>query len=59
VKDGLVVANGGRVLTVCGTGADVRSARAAAYAGVAAIEWGDKMFRSDIGLRALAAESAA
>jgi phosphoribosylamine--glycine ligase len=52
VKDGAVVAAGGRVLTVCATGADLASARASAYAGVAAIEWEDKMFRTDIGLRA-------
>ena len=52
LKDGGVIATGGRVLTVCATGADLASARASAYAGVAAIEWKDKMFRTDIGLRA-------
>ncbi len=52
VRDGVVVSAGGRVLTVCATGADLASARASAYAGVAAIEWEDKMFRTDIGLRA-------
>ena len=56
VRDGAVVANGGRVLTVCGTGPDLRAARDAAYRGVAAIEWDDAMFRTDIGLRALARE---
>jgi phosphoribosylamine--glycine ligase len=40
------------VLTVCATGPDLASARASAYAGVAAIVWEDKMFRTDIGLRA-------
>jgi phosphoribosylamine---glycine ligase len=59
MHDGVVVANGGRVLSVCGTGPDLRTARDAAYAGVAAIEWEDKMVRTDIGLRALAREQAA
>jgi phosphoribosylamine--glycine ligase len=52
LKNGDVVAASGRVLTVCATGPDIASARASAYAGVAAIEWEDKMFRTDIGLRA-------
>ena len=50
--NGEVVSAGGRVLGVCATGADLASARASAYAGVAAIGWEDKMFRTDIGLRA-------
>jgi phosphoribosylamine--glycine ligase len=50
--ENVVTASGGRVLTVCATGADLASARASAYAGAAAIEWEDKMFRTDIGLRA-------
>jgi phosphoribosylamine--glycine ligase len=58
-RDGAVVANGGRVLTICGTGPDLRAARDAAYQGVDEIEWGAKMFRTDIGLRALAREQAA
>jgi phosphoribosylamine--glycine ligase len=52
LREGAVVAAGGRVLTVCGTGPDLAAARASAYAGVAAIEWEDKMFRTDIALRA-------
>jgi phosphoribosylamine--glycine ligase len=52
VAETVVTAAGGRVLTVCATGADLASARASAYAGAAAIEWEDKMFRTDIGLRA-------
>ena len=59
LRDGAVVANGGRVLTVCGTGPDLRAARDAAYLGVDAIEWDGKMFRTDIGMRALAREQAA
>jgi phosphoribosylamine--glycine ligase len=50
-----VVANGGRVLTVCGTGETLQAARDAAYRGVAAIEWSDGMFRTDIGLRSIRA----
>ena len=55
VRDGQVVANGGRVLTVCGTGETLQAARDAAYAGVAAIDWSDSMFRTDIGLRSIKA----
>jgi phosphoribosylamine--glycine ligase len=46
--DGAVVAAGGRVLTVCGTGADVREARARAYAGVDALDWPEGFCRRDI-----------
>ena len=56
LRNGTVVANGGRVLTVCGTGPTIEAARFAAYTGVGAITWEDKMFRNDIGLRALARE---
>jgi phosphoribosylamine--glycine ligase len=52
LRDGVVVAAGGRVLTVCASGPDLAQARASAYAGVALVDWEDKMFRSDIGVRA-------
>jgi phosphoribosylamine--glycine ligase len=52
LRVGAVVSAGGRVLSVCATGVDLASARAAAYAGVAAIDWEGKMYRTDIGLRA-------
>jgi phosphoribosylamine--glycine ligase len=55
LRDGAVVAHGGRVLTVCGTGETLQDARDAAYRGVAAIEWSDGMFRTDIGLRSIRA----
>jgi len=55
IKDGVVVASGGRVLTACGTGATIAAARDAAYRAAHAVEWQAKMFRADIGLRALAA----
>jgi phosphoribosylamine--glycine ligase len=44
---------GGRALVVCGEGADLPAARAAAYKAVNAIDWPDGMFRRDIGWRAL------
>jgi phosphoribosylamine--glycine ligase len=52
MRDGVVVSAGGRVLTVCASGADLAQARASAYAGVALVAWEGKMFRSDIGVRA-------
>ncbi len=54
LRQGQVVSAGGRVLTVCGTGPDLASARDAAYRGVAAIDFPDGFCRTDIGLRALA-----
>jgi phosphoribosylamine--glycine ligase len=57
-RDGRLVSAGGRVLTVCGSGADFAAAHAAAYRAVAAIDWPDGYFRRDIGWRALAAEGA-
>jgi phosphoribosylamine--glycine ligase len=59
IRDGHVVSHGGRVLTVCGTGADIAQARACAYHAADAVRWEAKMFRTDIGLRALARERAA
>lgn len=52
-RDGVLCANGGRVLAVCGTGDNLASAREAAYRGVAAIDWPEGFCRSDIGMRAL------
>jgi phosphoribosylamine--glycine ligase len=53
ILDGKLASSGGRVLTVCATGADLGQARAAAYQAVAAIDWPDGFCRSDIGWRAL------
>jgi len=50
--DGLA-ACGGRVLAVTGLGADLKDARDRAYAGVAAIDWPEGFWRTDIGWRAL------
>jgi phosphoribosylamine--glycine ligase len=47
-----LVTAGGRVLAVVGTGSDVASARAAAYEGVAAVEFEGVQHRTDIARRA-------
>jgi phosphoribosylamine--glycine ligase len=51
--DGAVVADGGRVLGIGATGATLRAARDAAYAGVDALDWPGGFCRRDIGYRAL------
>jgi phosphoribosylamine--glycine ligase len=48
-----IVTNGGRVLTVTGTGGDVREARDRAYAGAAEISWRGVHYRRDIATQAL------
>ncbi len=53
LRGGHIVNSGGRALTICGTGADLAAARSAAYAAVAAIDWPEGVFRTDIGLRAI------
>jgi phosphoribosylamine--glycine ligase len=52
--DGQLVATGGRVLTVCATGPDLKAAHDSAYRAVAEIDWPDGFCRRDIGWRALA-----
>ncbi len=42
-------AEGGRVLTIVGTGPDLPTARTAAYTGIHALDWPDGFHRSDIG----------
>lgn len=51
-RDGDLVTNGGRVLTVTGLGESFALARARAYAGVAALTFAGAQYRSDIALRA-------
>ncbi len=58
VRDGALVAAGGRVLSVCATGATLGEARDSAYAGVAALGYADGIWRRDIGVRALQATPA-
>ena len=56
LKDGHVVANGGRVLNVCATGKTVTEAQRRAYAAIDRIEWPDGFCRRDIGSQAVERE---
>ncbi|MBX3529162.1 MAG: phosphoribosylamine--glycine ligase [Rhizobiaceae bacterium] len=56
LKDGVLVANGGRVLNVTATGKTVSQAQAAAYRAVDAIDWPGGFCRRDIGWRAVERE---
>jgi phosphoribosylamine--glycine ligase len=53
-----VLATGGRVLNVCGTGKSVAEAQKRAYAAIDRIEWPQGFCRRDIGWRAIARENA-
>jgi phosphoribosylamine--glycine ligase len=57
-QDGKILANGGRVLNVCGTGSTIREAQARAYTAVDKIKWPGGFCRRDIGWRAIARETA-
>ncbi len=59
LKDGQVLTQGGRVLTVCALGQTVTAAKARAYARVAGISWPQAQYRRDIGYRAVARETGA
>jgi phosphoribosylamine---glycine ligase len=56
MRDGQIVASGGRVLNVTALGNDVAAAQAAAYAAVDAIDFPSGFCRRDIGWRAVARE---
>jgi phosphoribosylamine--glycine ligase len=58
LKDGKIVANGGRVLDVTALGKNVTEAQARAYAAVDLIHWDGCFARRDIGWRAVARERA-
>ncbi|MBI1404005.1 MAG: phosphoribosylamine--glycine ligase [Porphyrobacter sp.] len=58
LKDGALVANGGRVLAVSATGASVTEAQARAYAAVDAIDFQSGFCRRDIGQKEVAREAA-
>jgi phosphoribosylamine--glycine ligase len=58
LRDGQVVAAGGRVLNATGRGAMLAEARAHAYALAEAVDWPQGFFRRDIGWRALGAGGA-
>ncbi len=53
IKDGRLVAAGGRVLNVCASGSTLRDALKRAYTAAAAIHWPSKILRHDIGRRVL------
>ena len=55
-KDGVILANGGRVLNVCALGKTVTEAQARAYAAVDRIHWPDGFCRRDIAWQAVEAE---
>ena len=56
VKDGVILANGGRVLNVCATGKTVVEARQRAYAAIDRIKWPEGFCRRDIGWQAVEQE---
>jgi phosphoribosylamine--glycine ligase len=58
LRDGVIVADGGRVLGVTGTGRTVSEARRQAYEAVGRIDWPEGFCRSDIGWQAIAREAA-
>jgi phosphoribosylamine--glycine ligase len=52
LKDNQIVTSGGRVLGVTALGKDLKSAQAAAYAGVEKIQFSGAQFRRDIAAKA-------
>ena len=56
LKDGRLVATGGRVLNVTAFGKNVTEAQARAYALAAKVEWENGFCRRDIGWQAVARE---
>jgi phosphoribosylamine---glycine ligase len=57
-NDGVILANGGRVLNVCASGKTVVEARQRAYAAIDRIKWPDGFCRHDIGWQAVEQEQA-
>jgi phosphoribosylamine--glycine ligase len=56
LRDGQVIANGGRVLNVTATGSTVTEAQSKAYAAIDKIDWPEGFCRKDIGWRAVERE---
>ncbi len=48
-RDGRLLADGGRVLTICGTGEMLGVARDNAYAALRLLRWPEGFYRTDIG----------
>jgi phosphoribosylamine---glycine ligase len=57
LRDGRIVATGGRVLNVSARGRTVAEAQARAYAAIERIDWRDGFCRRDIGWQAIAREA--
>ena len=57
-KDGVILANGGRVLNICASASTVVEARRRAYAAIDRIRWADGFCRRDIGWQAVEQEEA-
>jgi phosphoribosylamine--glycine ligase len=57
-RDGDILANGGRVLNVCGSGKTVAEAQQRAYEAVDRIQWPEGFCRRDIGWQAVEREKA-
>jgi phosphoribosylamine--glycine ligase len=58
LRDGDIIANGGRVLGITACAPDIAAARSRAYRAVDLIDWPDGYCRRDIGWRALMSSSA-
>ncbi|NRP18005.1 Phosphoribosylamine--glycine ligase [Ensifer adhaerens] len=58
MKDGSLVATGGRVLNITAIGDSAGAAKALAYSAVAGVSWDNGFYRHDIGWRAVAREKA-
>jgi len=58
MRDGQLIANGGRVLNVCASGKTIVEARQRAYAAVDRIKWPQGFCRRDIGWQAVELEQA-
>jgi phosphoribosylamine---glycine ligase len=56
MKDGALIATGGRVLNITALGKTVSEAQAKAYAAVAEVDWQNGFYRNDIGWRAVERE---
>jgi len=59
LKEGEIIATGGRVLNVTARGATVREAQERAYEAVERIDWAEGFYRTDIGWRAIEREEQA
>lgn len=57
LKDGKIIANGGRVLNVTATGKTVKEAQEKAYRAIDLIDWPEGFCRHDIGWRAIEREN--